>query len=169
MFIRIVDFISEITGMIAAWMFFVIGLIVTYEVVMRYVFTLPTIWVDDMSRYLQIWATFLAAGYVVKCRQMVSIDIAFRDHRALPRKVVETFGILVMLVFCAVAVKYGFDLWMKSLLTGKRSATMLAAPMWMIQSSIWVGFGLLFLQGLSEIIKIWTHGIPADDVIVESH
>jgi TRAP-type mannitol/chloroaromatic compound transport system permease small subunit len=31
--------------------------------------------------------------------------------------------------------------------------------MWLTQASIWVGFGLVILQSVVEIVKIWTIGI----------
>ncbi len=163
MFIRTVDAISEVTGKLAAWMFFAVGIFVTFEVVMRYVFTAPTIWVDDVSRYFQIWATYIAGAFVLKHRQMVVIEIFFKDHTTTWRKITETFAIVMILFFCAVAIKFGYDVWLQSLLSGKRSSTMLAAPMWAIQSAIWVGFGLLFLQAVVEGIRVWTVGVPPDE------
>lgn len=162
MFIRAVDTISELTGKLAAWMFFAVGLFVTFEVVMRYVFTAPTIWVDDVSRYFQIWATYIAGAYVLKHRHMVVIEIFFKDHTTTWRKITETFAIIVILFFCAVAVWFGYDVWHQSLMSGKKSSTMLAAPMWAIQSAIWVGFGLLFLQAVVEGIRVWTVGVSPD-------
>ena len=55
-FVRSIDAVSEFSGRLSAWMFFTIGLFITYEVVMRYVFTAPTVWVDEVSRIMQVWA-----------------------------------------------------------------------------------------------------------------
>ena len=87
--IKLIDSISEFTGKLAAWMFFAIGLFVTYEVVMRYVFTLPTIWVDEVSRILQIWATFLAAAFVLKHRDMILIEVV-KHMDGTPEEVAAT-------------------------------------------------------------------------------
>lgn len=159
--IKLIDRISEVTGRLAAWMFFAIGLFVTYEVVMRYVFTLPTIWVDEVARILQIWATFLAAAFVLKHRDMILIEVAFKDPTTLARKLVETFALLTVLLFCAVACWYGFELWLKATRLGHTTDTFLATPKWVTHASIWVGFGLLLLQALAEVVRIWTLGVPA--------
>ena len=94
------DRITNAVGTLAAWIFFVIGLIVTFEVVMRYAFNSPTIWVDEISRVLQIWATCLAAGYALRHRALIVIDVIFSDPQRLGRKICETLAIL-MIRLCA--------------------------------------------------------------------
>nr|WP_155125726.1 TRAP transporter small permease [Pseudovibrio flavus] len=135
---------------------------VTYEVIMRYVFTMPTIWVDEVSRVAQIWAAYLAGAFALKHREMIVIDVAFRNPESVARKVVETFALLVILVFCSVVIFYGYELWLKSTLRGHTTDTQLGLPKAFTQASIWVGFGLLALQSLAELGKIWTQGVPAD-------
>jgi len=156
--IKLIDGISEATGKIAAWMFFAVGFFITYEVFMRYVFVKPTIWVDEVARIGQIWAAYLAGAYALKYRDMVVIDIAFKTPNTIGRKVVETFALLVIALFCLVAVWYGYELWLKSTLRGHTTDTYLALPKWFTQASIWVGFGLLLLQALVEVVKVWTVG-----------
>lgn len=136
---------------------------------MRYVFTSPTIWVDESARIMQIWAAYLAGAFALKHREMIVIDVAFRDPDTLPRKIVETFALLVIVVFCAVAAKYGFDLWLKATLRGHTTDSYLGTPKWLTHASIWVGFGLLLLQAVVEIVKVWTIGIPPRDVMDGTH
>ncbi len=166
--IKFIDQLSEITGKLAAWMFFAVGVFITYEVVMRYGFT-PTIWVDETARIMQIWAAYLAGGFALKHREMIVIDIAFRDPTTTLRKLVETFSLIVIVGFCAVAAWYGFELWLKATLKGHTTDSYLGLPKWFTHASIWVGFGLLFLQAIVEIIKVWTIGIPKRDVLDGAH
>ncbi len=167
--IKIIDQLSEFAGRFAAWMFFAVGLIITYEVFMRYVFTAPTIWVDETARIAQIWAAYLAGGFALKHREMIVIDIAFRDTKSTLRKIIETFSLLVIIIFCAVAAWYGYELWLKATLKGHTTDSYLGTPKWLTHASIWVGFGLLLLQAIVEIIKVWTIGIPDKDVLDGAH
>ena len=153
--VRLIDLVSEGAGRFCAWMFFAIGLFVTYEVAMRYLFTAPTIWVDEVSRIMQIWATFLAAGFVLKHRDMITIDVAFRNPGSLGRRVAETAAILVLFLFAGTAVWFGFQEWLKATLAGHTTDSFLAPPKWLTHSSVWVGFGLLALQGFAELVKLW--------------
>ena len=136
---------------------------------MRYVFTAPTIWVDETVRIMQIWATFLGSAFALKHRQMIVIDVAFRDPHTISRKTVETFALLVILMFCAVATWYGFELWLKATLRGHTTDSFLGTPKWLTHASIWIGFGLLAVQGLAEIVKVWTVGVAATDLSEQTH
>jgi len=153
--IRLIDQISELTGKLAAWSFFAVGFFICYEVFMRHVFTMPTIWVDEVSRIIQIWAAYLAAAFALKYREMIVIDVAFRTPGTFGRKIVDSFGLIVIVAFCAVTVWYGIEIWWASTIRGHTTDTYLALPKWFTQASIWVGFGLLGLQGCAEMVKIW--------------
>jgi TRAP-type mannitol/chloroaromatic compound transport system permease small subunit len=154
--LKAIDTISELAGKLAAWLFFAVGFFISYEVFMRHVFTMPTIWVDEVSRIVQIWAAYLAAAFALKHRQMVVIDLIFRDENSSVRKWRDSFALLLVIVLSLVAVYYGFELWLKSTLRGHTTDTYLALPKWFTQASIWVGFGLLLLQAIAEIFKIWS-------------
>ena len=132
------------------------GVIVSFEVFMRYALNSPTIWVDEISRILQVWAAYLAIAYVLKHKAHIIIDITFRDPNSFGRKVCDTFALLVIIFFCLITVKYGIDIWWKSTVSGHTTDSYLAVPKVFIQSAIWVGFGLMALQSAAEIIKIWT-------------
>lgn len=170
-FVRIVDTLSEIAGKTAAWLFFLIGLIITYEVVMRYVFVAPTIWVDEISRILQIWSAYLAGAYVVKHHEMVTIDIFLTDPSTLGRRLAETLGIIMLFIVAGTATYYGFQLWLKSTLAGHTTDSFLAPPKWLTHSSVWVGCTLMFMQGIVELWRVWFVGIPitTDSQLEASH
>ena len=167
--LRIIELLSEWVGKISAWLFFGVGFCIAYEVLMRYVFNSPTIWVDEVSSIIQVWATYAGLAYALKHKDMIIIDIIFRDPETIGRKILETLGLLVIIIFCMVTVWYGFGLWLDSTMKGHTTDTYLALPKWFTQASIWVGFGLLCLQALVEIIKIWTIGvqIPAHHTPIE--
>ncbi|MDA4844299.1 TRAP transporter small permease [Hoeflea poritis] len=155
-FVRFADRLSEASGRLAAWVFFAIGLIITYEVVLRYVFTAPTIWVDETARIGQIWATYLAAAFALKHRELIVIDVAFRKPGTLARKLTETFALLVIGLFCCVTVYYGFGLWLDATLRGHTTDTVLALPAWFTDASVWLGFALLAVQAGAEFIRLWS-------------
>ncbi len=153
--IKLVDTISEISGRLCAWMFFVVGFFVTFEVLMRYVFTDPTLWVDETSRVMLVWATYLASAYVLKHRNMITVEILLRNPDSLMRKLAETLAVIMLLIFSGTATYYGFQLWLKSTLAGHTTDTFLALPKWLTHAPVWLGMGLLSLQGLVELYRVW--------------
>ncbi|MCF6232922.1 MAG: TRAP transporter small permease [Rhodobacteraceae bacterium] len=155
-FVGAMDGVSELAGRVAAWMFFAVGLFVCFEVFMRYALIKPTIWVDEVSRIFQVWAAFLAISYVLKNKSHIIIDVIFRAPGTIGRKLIDTFALFVVIFFCVVVVKYGLEIWWKSTVSGHTTDSYLAVPKVYVQSATWVGFGLMALQSVAEIIKIWT-------------
>lgn len=161
--IKLIDQLSEITGKIAGWVFFAIGLCIFYEITMRYVFNMPTIWVDEISRLLQVWAAFMAAAFALKHRDLIVIDVLWRAPDSPFRKISETITLLIILVFAIVVIRHSADLWYGSFIKGHKTDSLLGLPKWLNQGAIWTSFLLLTLQAGAEIIKVWRDGIPVTD------
>jgi len=152
--LKLIDRLNEVFGWIAAAAFVAVGAMITYEVVMRYVFLSPTIWAEEMSRFLQIWATYIAAATVLRHRQLIAITVLVERLSPRGRKIAEAFALLWILVFCGVAVWYGLDIMLDSIRLGRATSTMLAVPQWMTELAIPLGFTLLGLQALAELIRL---------------
>jgi len=56
---------------------------ITYDVVMRYFFNAPTIWVFDTSSYAMLWLAFLAAPGLIRSHEHIRIE--FLTMRLSPR------------------------------------------------------------------------------------
>ena len=169
MLIRIIDGISEFTGKLSAWCLFLIGFFVTYEVVMRYVFISPTVWVDEISRVLQVWVVYLAAAYVLKHREMVTIEVILTNPNTIWRRLAETLAIFMLYLFASVACYFGFEIWLKATLAGHTTDTYLAPPKMITHAPVWVGSVLLMLQGTAQLYRVWTEDLPEDDIMEGAH
>lgn len=156
-----IEKVTDVVGRFLGWALLVMGLLITYEVIMRYVFIMPTIWVGEVSQQIQIWVVFLGAAYVLKNRDMVTIEILLNDHTSVWRKLAESFALLILLVMTVPAIWYGFEIWLRATRAGHTTDTFLGLPRWFTDASVWIGFLLLSLQAVVEFRKIWTVGIPA--------
>jgi TRAP-type C4-dicarboxylate transport system permease small subunit len=151
MVMRWIDQLSDWAGRLSAWLFFAIACMITWEVVARYLFLAPTIWAEEMSQFFQIWATYLAAGWVLKNRQLIVIDFFLVRMWPGMRRVVDIFSLLFIAVFCIVSIYFGMDILLESVRMGRSTSTMLGVPKWMTESAIPVGFLLLLMQVLVEL------------------
>jgi len=66
----------------------------------------------------------------------------------------EAIALLVIGVFALIAAIKGYDMMMDSIALGRRQPTMLALPNWIAELPIVVGFVLLFLQSLIDLIRL---------------
>ena len=169
MLVRLIDNLSELTGRISAWCLFLVGFFITFEVAMRYVFNSPTVWVDEISRVLQVWVVYLAAAYVLKHRQMVTIEVILTNPDTVWRRLAESFAIIVLFLCAGVACYYGFEIWLKSTLAGHTTDTYLAPPKMVTHAPVWVGSALLILQGSVQLYRVWVEDLPEDDVMTGPH
>lgn len=148
-----IDRVSSLCARLSAWLFFIIGGIIVFEVVARYVFLSPTIWGEEMSRFLQIWATYLAAAFVLQQRKLIAIDVLINKTPPLVQKILEASALLFMMLFCAVACIWGSLIVIDSIMVGRATSTMLAVPSWMTEIAIPIGFGLMFIQAVVELCR----------------
>jgi C4-dicarboxylate transporter DctQ subunit len=154
--LQFIDRISTICARLSAWLFFIVGGIIVFEVVARYIFLSPTVWGEEMSRFLQIWATYLASAYVLHKRKLIAIDVVVTKLAPGLQKIFESCALLVIIIFCFVACLYGIEIAIESIRVGRATSTMLAVPSWMTEIAIPIGFGLMFLQALVELFRTIT-------------
>ena len=150
-----IDRISDACGRLAAWLFVVIGLLITAEVISRYVFNAPTPWTEDVSQALQIWATYLAAAFVLRHRDLIVIEVFLSRMGPGRRRLADTVSLLAILAFALFAVVYGWAIVAESIAQNRHAATMLGLPRWLTETAIPVGFTLLGLQAVVELIRLW--------------
>lgn len=151
---RLVDALSGLFARIGDVMLVITTVFLTYEVVARYIFRSPTRWTMDVSTTLMIWFTFIAMAMALRDRHMIRITAALVHAPARLRKVAEAFSIAVIACFCLFAAVYCFGLMMESVRLGRRQPTMLQMPNWVAELPVIIGFTLLFLQSLVELVRV---------------
>ena len=153
--LKFVDKITDRAGLLSAWMFFAIGVMVTYEVVMRKAFNAPTVWVDEVARFFQIWAVYLAGAYVLKNRHLISVELFAEKLGQKIEKILGFITLTIIAVFCLVAIWFGSSIVFESIEQGRHTSTMLGTPKWITESAIPMAFCLLFLQTLVEFYRLF--------------
>lgn len=156
--INLINRLTNKAGLLSAWTFFLIGVIVTYEVVMRKVFNAPTVWVDEMARFFQIWAVYLAGAYILKNRQLITVELFSASISKKLSRLLDYLTLTIIAIFCAVAVWYGSAIVYESVEQGRATSTMLGVPKWMTESAIPIAFALLLAQTVVETINIFKGG-----------
>ncbi len=155
LFSKTIDKISGSAGVVAAWLFFLIGFFITYEVVMRKL-GMPTKWSEEFSQIAQIWCVYLGIAFALQKRSLIIVDIIGDNINATLRKTLDLFAIILTALFCILTMANSFKDIGYSLKTSATGDSVLAIPMWVIQISLPIGLFLLFLQCLSEFYKTCT-------------
>jgi TRAP-type C4-dicarboxylate transport system permease small subunit len=133
-------------GMVSGLGILAMGLILTYEVFVRYVFNAPTIWVQETSIYLYMWTMLAAGSYTLQRRKHVHVDLVVERLPARPRSFLEAVTSAVGTLFCAIVSVQAYQMIEATIRFGKVSATPLRVPLWIPQSALLMGFVILTCQ-----------------------
>jgi TRAP-type C4-dicarboxylate transport system permease small subunit len=169
MFIRVVNMLSRIAGVVAA-LFVALAVIVICDMVIeRYVFNLTTIWQLDVVTYSIIATTFIGSAYVLMTRGHVNVDVVPIYLGPRGRYRLAIFANLLGLSFCIVVfilcTKFWYEAWTNNWL----SDTVWRARLWIPYLSMPVGLGLLVLQYIAELLKIVTGRNAPFEMTHEEH
>lgn len=143
---------------------------ITWQVVYRYIITQfieragAAVWTEELSRYIFIWISYLAVSVAIKKRSSIRVDILY-DH--LPTRWQNISWIIVeSLFFCLTAVIawYGWGQ-IERLLTFPQYTTALRIPFLVPYLILPVGFGLMCLRLIQNLIKQIKICGPVDSLI----
>jgi len=140
------------SGYLASALFIAIGFIVSYEVIMRYLFNSPTIWVNEVSRFLQIWATYLALTYSFHKKDFIRITVIYDRLNENGKKILDFISFIFILIFSSFVVYYGWLIAYDSLKVGRTSSTILDVPSFLTELAIPLCFAFLVLRVILEVI-----------------
>ena len=147
------DKIVKYSGYLASALFIAIGFIVSYEVIMRYLFNSPTIWVNEVSRFLQIWATYLALTYSFHKRDFIRITVIYDRLNETGKKILDFISFIFIIIFSCFVVYYGWLIAYDSLKVGRTSSTILDVPSFLTELAIPLCFAFLVLRVILEAIR----------------
>jgi TRAP-type C4-dicarboxylate transport system permease small subunit len=85
--------------------------IVFYSIVMRYVFSYPPAWAEELSRFIFIWMLMLGAFVVTRDQSHIEFTIVVERLPKKVKTVLWHFTRLCMLAFCWVLFQQGIRIY----------------------------------------------------------
>ncbi len=163
--------IDHITLRISSLLMFFVALIMgimLYEVIMRYVFARPTIWVEELSRWLG-GVIFLVAGlYAMQQRTHIRVTILYDVLGRNAQRIMDVFAVCCISIFCW-AVSWGY--WQNAM--RKFESWELYGSAWnppipaIMKPLICVTCVWMSIQGINNLIVDWrrkTPLLPEEDI-----
>ena len=144
-YIRVVDSINARMGYVS-YALPLMTLIMTYEVIARFVFNAPTIWAWDINEQLLAFIAVTTGGYVLFHKGHTRMDMFSSRWSVRRHAYVHTFTYLLGITFlCALLVK-SFDLAVESIAGREYSLGLLGAPLYPLRVVIVLGIILFLAQ-----------------------
>lgn len=151
---RGIDRLNETIGKLVSWLILLAILVSAGNAVIRKVFdTSSNAWLE-LQWYLFGAAFMLAAAYTLKQNEHIRIDIVYGLFPRRLRHWIDLFGHAFFLMpFVTLMVIYFVPYVSLSFRSGEMSTNAGGLIVWPAKAILLAGFFLLFLQGISEIIK----------------
>ncbi len=147
-FIRFIEYLSFGAAVLSAVLVVFTLFMTGYSVFQRYVLGTPLTWTDEMSGFLVVAIVMLGAAETLRRGEHISVDLLTSKATGRRKKALGIWSYLATAFLAAVifistweAVKFSYTI-------GVYSSGYLEAPLWIPQSFLLVGSGLLFLISL---------------------
>jgi TRAP-type mannitol/chloroaromatic compound transport system permease small subunit len=151
---RRIDQFSSWVGKLAMWFILATTLISAGNALVRKIFNTSSNALLEIQWYLFAAVFLLGAGYGLLKNAHVRIDFISSKLSARARNWIDVGGIvLVLFPFCGVTVALAWPFFAQAFTSGEMSQNAGGLIRWPVYGLIPLGFALLLLQGLSELIK----------------
>lgn len=153
-FSRVVDAVNERLSVVADWLVLLSCLISAANAFSRYAFSISSNAWLEIQWYMFGALVMLGASYTLKKNEHVRVDIVYTNVSTRKQIGIDIFGFILFLLPATIILSYlSWRVFQLSWEQNEISANAGGLLRWPIKIFLPLGFALLSLQGLSELIK----------------
>ena len=151
---KLIDALTERIGRAVAWLILAAVLISAVNAAVRKVFDMSSNAYLEVQWYLFAAVVLLASGYTLLRQEHVRIDVVIGRFSKRTQITIEAVCLVLFLFpFCLTVIDLVWPLVVRAYLSGEMSQNAGGLIRWPVYAMVPVGFALLLLQGVSELIK----------------
>ncbi len=151
---RLIDGMSNLIGRAMMWFLLATTLISASNAIIRKVFNISSNAFLEIQWYLFAAVFMLGSGYAFLKNAHVRIDFISSKFSARGRNIVDVIGIIVFVFpLCYLMVKLSWPVFENAWVSGEMSSNAGGLVRWPVYGVIPLGFVILAIQGVSELIK----------------
>jgi TRAP-type mannitol/chloroaromatic compound transport system permease small subunit len=148
-----IDAFVDLVGRIASWLVLLLALVMGANVLLRYGFSIGSIWMQELEWHLLVPICLIGMSYALRHGEHVRVDILFASFSRRTRHAVDAFAAVLAMVFSALVIWLSLAYVAQSWSIGEGTANPGGIDYrYVIKSLIPIGFALLFLQSLAQAI-----------------
>ena len=153
-FSRAIDAMNERIGFVAEWLTLLSCLISAGNAFSRYAFGLSSNAWLEIQWYMFAAVVMLGASYTLKKNEHVRVDIVYTNVSTRKQIGIDIFGFILFMLPATVIMAYlSWPVFHNSWAQNEVSANAGGLLRWPVKIFLPIGFALLTLQGISELIK----------------
>lgn len=131
------------------------GIMIAFEVFMRYIMDSPTTWAMEISTYLVMAGVLLSIGYALKENAHIKVDWITNQFSKKAQICIEISNYLFSSIFIAYLIWEGTKLAIDSYVVGETTASVLRLPQFMLLSLVPLGASMMLLQIVPNVAKLF--------------
>jgi len=149
-----IDKLNDKFAILATWAVLASCVISALNATVRYAFNYSSNGYSEIQWYLFAAVVMLGASQVLRVNEHVRVDVLYGLYGGRGQAIVDLMGFIFFLM-CSMSVLlyYSWPLFIRMYLSGEMSSNAGGLIRWPVMLLLPVGFTLILLQGLSEIIK----------------
>ncbi|MEK8045941.1 TRAP transporter small permease subunit [Ideonella margarita] len=153
-FALFIDKLNDRVGRFAEWAIFLSCFVSAGNALIRYGFSIGSNAWLEVQWYMFGAAVMFGASQVLRLNEHVRVDLMYARYSTRVKVYVDLFGTLFFLVpVCVAMIYYSGPLFISKFVSGEVSQSAGGLVRWPIFLTMPVGFALILLQGISEMIK----------------
>jgi TRAP-type mannitol/chloroaromatic compound transport system permease small subunit len=151
---RAIDTLNEKIGYAATWLVLLACVVSAGNALMRWGFDMSSNAWLEIQWYLFAGMVMLGGAYTLRMNEHVRVDVLYGRYSERTRAWVDLLGAIFFLLPMSVVIGWmSWPLFLSSYEIGEMSGNAGGLLRWPVKILIPIGFALLTLQGVSEIIK----------------
>ena len=170
-FSHLVDRCNDMIGKLVRWLVLAAVLISAGNAIVRKIFNTSSNGLLEIQWYLFAAVFMLGAGYAFLRNVHVRIDFVSSKLSKRTNAIIDAAGIVVFLIpLCLILIRLSWPFFYNAWVTGEMSSNAGGLIRWPVLALIPLGFAILLLQALSELIKriAFLRGVIPEPISVEA-
>lgn len=151
--LSIIDAISICSGKAAGWLILIVVGFIIYEILMRYVFHLPTLWVSESMVFGSGLTYVLGAAWALQDNRHVKIDLIYGRLTPRRRAIIDSITFVFFAFYMGVLLWATAEYARRSVSVLETSGSAWDPPVYPIKLALAAGVVLLLLQGIAKFIR----------------
>lgn len=151
-YVRVVDAVNYRVGRFMMYGIFVMMGILLWSSISK-TFFLPSLWTLEVAQFAMVAYYIIGGPYSIQLGSNVRMDLFYGNWEPRKKAQFDAITVLLLLLYLGVLLYGAMASTGYALQYGERSPTAWRPYMWPIKITMCIGFFLMLLQAISELLK----------------
>jgi TRAP-type mannitol/chloroaromatic compound transport system permease small subunit len=150
-FVETVDRVVARIGRAAAWLTLAIVVLMALNVLLRYAFSIGSVWAQELEWHLLAPLVLVGMTYALNQGEHVRVDVFYARYSARGQAGVDLLSAVLAVLFCILVIRYSLPYVQQSMSIGEISSDPGGLThRWVLKALIPLGFLLFAVQATAQ-------------------